>query len=45
MESPEEAKYFLSNYRWHPEDYPYEKEYFSIKIGDAKIVVVYKLKG
>jgi hypothetical protein len=39
-----EAKYFLSNYRWHPDEYPYPQEYFSIKIGDEKIVVVYKLK-
>jgi len=26
------------------EEYPYEDEFYSIKIGGAKIVVVYKLK-
>ena len=43
VENPEEAKYFISNYRYHPDDYPYENEYFSIEIGGAKIMVVYKL--
>lgn len=44
VQSPKEAKYFLSNYRWHPDEYPYGKEYFSIKVDGAAIVVVYKLK-
>ena len=44
VDTPGEAKYFLSNYRWHPEEYPYHQEYFSIKIDDAKIMVVYKLQ-
>ena len=43
-DKPEDAKYFVSNYRWHPEDYPYKDEYYSIKIGNAKIMVVYRLK-
>jgi len=43
VEDPAEAKYFLSNYRWHKEDYPYEDEFYSIKIGNAKIMVVYRL--
>jgi len=38
----EEATYFLTNYRGHPQEYPYP-EYYSIKIGDAKIMGVYKL--
>lgn len=38
------AKYFISNYRWHPDEYGYENEVFNIKIGNAKIMVVYKLK-
>ncbi len=44
VKSPGKAKYFLSNYRWHPQEYPYGQEFFSIKIRDAKIMVVYKLK-
>ncbi|MFB0526328.1 MAG: hypothetical protein ACETVO_02505 [bacterium] len=43
MENPKEAKYFLSNYRWHREEYPYREEYYSIKIDGAKIMVVYKM--
>lgn len=43
VESPEEAKYFLSNFRDHKEDYPYENEFYSIKIGGEKIMVVYKM--
>ena len=42
VKNPDEAKYFLSTYRWHRGEYPYKDEYFSIKIGGAKIVVVYR---
>ena len=44
LKDPKEAKYFLSNYRCHKQDYPYREEFFSIKIGDVKIAVVYKLQ-
>lgn len=43
VEQPQEAKYFLSIYKWHKDEYPYAQEYFSIKVGGAKIVIVYKL--
>jgi len=43
VENPDEAEYFLSNYRGHKEEYPYKEEYYSIKIGGAKIMVVYRL--
>lgn len=43
VESPDKAKYFLSNYRWHKEEYSYKNEFYSIKVGGAKIMVVYKL--
>jgi hypothetical protein len=42
--SLDNAEYFLSDYEQHPEEYPYKEEFFSIKIGKAKIMVVYKLK-
>jgi len=41
----DDAKYFLSNYHgYFPKEYRYKEEFFSIKIGDEKIMVVYKLK-
>ncbi len=40
----DKATYFLSEYRWHKEDYPYKDEFFSITVNDAKIMVVYKLR-
>jgi len=43
VENPNEAKYFLSNYKWHEEEYPLKEEYYSIKIDGAKIMVVYKV--
>jgi hypothetical protein len=39
-----DAKYFLGNYRNNPEGYPYPNEYYSIKVGGTKIMVVYKLQ-
>jgi len=39
-----EAKYFVSNYRWHEQEYPYENEFFSIKIRGTRIIVVYRMK-
>ena len=44
VNNPDEAKYFLSSYRQHPDEYQYENEYYSIEIGGAKIMVVYLLK-
>ncbi|MBN2119527.1 MAG: hypothetical protein JW734_00545 [Candidatus Omnitrophica bacterium] len=43
VDTPGEAKYFLSNFRWHVEDYPYKNEYYSVTVGSAKIMVVYKM--
>lgn len=44
VNSVEEATYFVSNYRWHPREYPYEEEFYSIMVGDAKIMVAYRLE-
>lgn len=38
-----EADYFLSIFRWHPQEYDYKNEFYSIKIDCAKIMVVYKI--
>ncbi len=43
VEDPQEAKYFVSNYRWHRDDYPYPNEVYSRKIGGAKIMVVHRM--
>ncbi|MFQ5953196.1 MAG: hypothetical protein ACE5JK_07315, partial [Candidatus Omnitrophota bacterium] len=42
VEDIKQSKYFLSNYRWHKEEYPFEEEFFSIKVDGAKIMVVYE---
>ncbi len=45
VENPDEAGYFLSNYRMHKGGYSYKDEYYSLKIGEIKYMVVYKLTG
>jgi hypothetical protein len=37
-----DAKYFVSDFRFHPENYPYANEYYSINVRGTKIMVVYK---
>jgi hypothetical protein len=44
VDTPAEADYFVSNYRDHISEYPYEHEFYSITIDGAEIMVVYKLK-
>ena len=40
-----DADYIITNYRQHPEDYPYKNEYYSIKIGGAKILSVFDVRA
>jgi len=40
---PEQADYFLTNYRYHPEAYDYADEIYSITVGNASILSVFKL--
>jgi hypothetical protein len=42
IQSEDKAKYFLTDYRYHPQEYPYP-EYDSIKVGGVKILGIYKL--
>lgn len=42
VRDPGQAKYFLSNYRLHKEEYPF-KEFYSVKVRGAKIMGVYKI--
>jgi len=41
----ETADYFLTNYRYHPEPYEYPDEIFSIEIGNASILSVFRLQS
>jgi hypothetical protein len=40
-----EADYFLTNYRWHWEDYDFEPPVYSISVGGARIFGVYDFRG
>ena len=44
VDDPGYADYFVSVFRWHPEDYLYKDEVYSIKVRDMKIMVVYRLR-
>lgn len=41
---PLQATYYLSNYRWHKDEYALDDPYYSIEIAGTKIMVVYRLK-
>lgn len=39
------AKYFITNYRYHPEDYPFEHlRWYTVRVGNNTICAVYKLE-
>lgn len=40
----EQADYFITNYRWHPQDYSYPNEIFTLRLGNAKILSVFRLR-
>ena len=42
--SPLEADYFITNYRYHPQDYPYKHEVYKIVRDKNHILSVFKLK-
>ena len=41
--SDAEAEYVMTNFRYHPRDYPYPHEVFSVQVGNASIASVYRL--
>ncbi len=43
--SDADADYVMTNYRFHPQDYPYPHEVFSVRVGNASIASVFRLKG
>jgi hypothetical protein len=40
--TPDKADYFITNFRWHPEDYPYPKVEYSISVLNSTILCIYK---
>ncbi|MCX6245279.1 MAG: glycosyltransferase family 39 protein [Bacteroidetes bacterium] len=46
VETDEQAGYFITNYRWHPQNYPYpeNKKIFNIKVRNSDICSAWKLK-
>jgi hypothetical protein len=41
--SDTDADYFVSNYRFHPEAYPYPEEVFQVRVGNASAASVFRL--
>jgi hypothetical protein len=44
MDTPDEATYFLTNYRWHPQPYDYTTEIYSIQVDNAGIFSIFRLE-
>jgi hypothetical protein len=44
VKDPADANYFVSVFRWHPKDYDYANEVYSVSVRGAKIMVVYHLR-
>ncbi len=40
-----EADYFITNFRWHPEDYPSTNIAYNVKVLNSSIMRVYRLKN
>ncbi len=43
VQDPQDADYFVTNYRWHPQEYPYPDLFFSVKVRGEDIMAVYKM--
>ncbi len=39
------ARYFIADYRFHPQDYPYQNEIYSVKVDGASILSVFDMRG
>ncbi|MEW6742199.1 MAG: hypothetical protein AB1486_05530 [Planctomycetota bacterium] len=40
-DDPADGTYFLTNYRWHPQDYPFNNKVYAVVVGDADILAVF----
>jgi hypothetical protein len=43
--SPDNARYYITDYRGHPQDYPFRKEIYSVQVNGASILSVFDLRG
>jgi hypothetical protein len=44
VENPDSADYFITNYRWHPGDYPYPFEAHQVRADGRRVHSVFKLR-
>jgi hypothetical protein len=44
VDNPDSADYFLTNYRWHPEPYPYDFEVYQLQADGRRIHSVFRLR-
>ena len=44
VDNPDKADYFITNYRWHPEPYPYRDEVFQLRADGRRIHSVFRLR-
>lgn len=44
-DSPDQARYFVGNYRYHPEEYSLGKKIYSVTVDGASILSVFDLRG
>ena len=44
VDKPDSADYFITNYRWHPESYPYQDEVFQLRADGRRIHSVFRLR-
>ena len=44
VEKPDSADYFITNYRWHPEDYPYPNEVYQLRADGRRVHSVFRLR-
>ena len=45
VRDPSNADYFVTNFRWHPQDYPYPDEVFSALVRGETIMAVFRIQG
>jgi hypothetical protein len=43
VDDPQASDYFITNYRWHPEDYAVGSEIYSVRVQGSRIMSVYKV--
>ena len=44
VDKPEDADYFITNYRWHPEPYPFPHEVYQLRVDGRRIHSVFRLR-